>query len=147
MTYTVFLYLRDYDNRISWVIGQNYVKITGPKKNLKSILKEKQTITKKYLFSKTRGESLKKWARCVKLQFISIVAILNKTVVNSFSLLLKTAIVNKNGPLYVVFPPHQLQYVIWLSKRMIQIMTHIYHFQRQFSQASESWWYKGRTFI
>ena len=53
-------YLRDYDNRISWVIGQNYVKITGPKKNLKSFLKEKQTIAKKYPFSKTRGESLKK---------------------------------------------------------------------------------------
>lgn len=61
------LYLRDYDNRISWVIGQNYVKITGPKKNLKSFLKEKQTIAKKYLFSKTRGESLKKMSQMFKI--------------------------------------------------------------------------------
>ena len=46
-----------------------------------------------------------------------------ETVVNSFSLLLKTAIVNKNGPLYLVFLQHQ--YMIWLSKGMIQIMTYI----------------------
>ena len=65
--YTVFLYLRDYDNRISWVIGQTYVKITGPKKNLKSFLKEKQTIAEKYLFSKTRGESLKKMSQMFKI--------------------------------------------------------------------------------
>ena len=59
-------------------------------------------------------------------------AILNKTVVNSFSLLLKTVIVNKNGPLYLVFPPHQLQYVIWLSKGMIQIMTYDTTFNASF---------------
>ena len=128
MTYTVFLYLRDYDNRISWVIGQNYVKITGPKKSLKSFLKEKQTMPRNIYFPRHAERAWKKWAKCLKLQFISIVAILNKTVVNSFSLLLQTAIVNKNGLLYLVFPPHQLQYVIWLSKGMIQIMTYIYHF-------------------
>ena len=77
-------------------------------------------------FPRHAERAWKKWAKCLKLQFISIVAILNKTVVNSFSLLLKTAIVNKNGPLYLVFPPHQLQYVIWLWKGMIRIMTYIY---------------------
>ena len=54
-----------------------------------------------------------------------------ETVVNiSFSLILNTAIVNKNESLFLVFPQHE--YVIWLSKGMIQIMTYIYHFNASF---------------
>ena len=71
-------------------------------------------------FLKTRQNNLKSLASSFQVVLIHFHPrhLQPKTLVDSFSTL-NIAVGNKNGPLFLGFPPHK--YIFWLSKEMLKI--------------------------